>query len=165
MVSETGHNEQIDDDIMQSRADILRARDIIPRPLEQDRKSQGPPPLTGQQTKSQKTDQDKNEIPSFDLAEKIMAEQRKITAIKRKAPQSSWESKMEDKKIIPPLSSKEQSGSEQKHELKAESIGRSIERSMLASPVQKRIITEIVARDIERLCRGDTLLKLTDGVV
>ena len=164
-MSETGHNEQFDDDIMQSRADILRARDIIPRPLEQNKKSQSPPPPTGQQTKSQKTEQKKNGIPRFDLAEEIMAEQRKITAIKRKPPLSSWENKMEDKKIVPPLSSKGQAGGEQEQKPKAGSIGYCLEQQRPISPEQKQIIAEIVARDIKKLRRGDTLLKLTERSV
>lgn len=77
-----------------------------------------------------------NEIPKFDLAEQIMAEQRKITAIKRKAP---------GKKAKAPA-----------QQPQAQSIGYSIKQPPLALSEQKQIIAEIVARDIEKLCRGDT---------
>ena len=68
-----------------------------------------------------------NEIPKFDLAEEIMAEQRKITAIRRKAPG--------EKKEL------------QSQEAEAER----------AQSYQEQIITEIVARDIERLLRGGNI--------
>ena len=74
------------------------------------------------------------EIPKFDRADQIMAEQRKITAIKRKGP---------GKMARPP---------QKKHP--AESIGRNVmQRPILSGPEQ--IIAEIVARDIEDLCIGN----------
>ena len=79
--------------------------------------------------------QETSEIPKFDLAKQIMAEQRKITAIKRKGP---------DKMTRPP---------QKQHP--AESIGRNVlPRPILSEPGQ--IIAEIVARDIENLCIGNT---------
>jgi len=79
--------------------------------------------------------QETSEIPKFDLAKQIMAEQRKITAIRRKGP---------DKMAKPPP---------KKHP--AESIGRNVmSRPILSGPGQ--IIAEIVARDIENLCVGNT---------
>ena len=79
--------------------------------------------------------QETNEIPKFDLAEQIMAEQRKITAIRRKGP---------GKMVKPP-----------KKQHPAESIARNVmPRPILSGPGQ--IITEIVARDIEKLCAGNT---------
>jgi hypothetical protein len=79
--------------------------------------------------------QETGEIPKFNLAEQIMAEQRKITAIKRKGP---------GKMAQPP----------QKHH-PAESIGRNVmPRPILSGPGQ--IIAEIVARDIKELCAGNT---------
>ena len=79
--------------------------------------------------------QETGEIPKFDLAEQIMAEQRKITAIRRKGP---------GKMTKPPP---------KQHP--AESIGRNVmTRPILAGPGQ--IIAEIVARDIEELCIGNT---------
>jgi len=81
------------------------------------------------------------EIPRFDLAEEIMAEQRKITAIRRKAPGKKFEAQPE--------------------RLQAKPVGYTIERSIPWQAEQDRIIAEIVARDIEELYRGDYL---TDSV-
>jgi len=79
--------------------------------------------------------QETGEIPKFDLAGQIMAEQRKITAIRRKGP---------GKMVSPP---------QKQHP--AESIGRNVmPRPILSGPGQ--IISEIVARDIEELCIGNT---------
>ncbi|MFZ0035061.1 MAG: hypothetical protein WAK60_08765 [Sedimentisphaerales bacterium] len=79
--------------------------------------------------------QEKGEIPSFDLAEEIMAEQRKITAIRRKAPGQ----KTEAQRLKP----------------EAQIDDHIIEQPKPLLSEQERIIAEIVARDIKRLCRGD----------
>jgi hypothetical protein len=80
--------------------------------------------------------QETGEVPKFNLAEQIMAEQRKITAVRRKGP---------GKMAKPP---------QKQHP--AESIGRNvIPRPILSGSGQ--IISEIVARDIEELCVGNTL--------
>jgi hypothetical protein len=86
-------------------------------------------------TTSEDAMQETGEIPKFDLAEQIMAEQRKITAVRRKGP---------GKMAKPP---------QKQHP--AESIARNvIPRPILSGPGQ--IIAEIVARDIEELCVGNT---------
>ncbi len=78
---------------------------------------------------------EKAEIPKFDLAEEIMAEQRKITAVKRKAPGKITEV--------------------QRSEPQAKPVGyTTIEQPVPTLPEQDQIIAEIVARDIERLCGG-----------
>jgi len=74
--------------------------------------------------------QKSNGIPKFDLAEQIMAEQRKITAIKRKAP--GQKTKTPDKRS------------------RIESTDHAIERKWSSSE-KDLIIAEIVARDIEKL--------------
>ena len=75
--------------------------------------------------------QETSDIPKFDLAEQIMAEHRKITAIRRKGPA---------KKANPP-----------KKLHPAESIARNVKpRPIVSEP--GHIIAEIVARDIEKLC-------------
>jgi len=79
--------------------------------------------------------QEKPEIPSFDLAEDIMAEQRKITAIRRKAPDKKTEAQRLKPEVQP--------------------VDHIIEEPKPALSEQEKIIAEIVARDIERLCRGD----------
>jgi hypothetical protein len=138
-MSQAENNEQID-------ADILRARDIIS--LHKQKTHQKPQPQkTGEdatesadtaQIPAQKaeTPREKTEIPRFDLAEEIMAEQRKITAIKRKAPGRKTEA--------------------ERSEPQAGAAGHTIGQPTPGQSEQDRIIAEIVARDIERLCRGDT---------
>ena len=78
--------------------------------------------------------QETNEIPEFDLSKQIMAEQRKITAIRRKGP---------DKMAKPP-----------RKQHPAESIAWNVMTGSVVSGPQQ-IIAEIVARDIENLCVGN----------
>jgi hypothetical protein len=80
--------------------------------------------------------QEANEIPKFDLAEQIMAEQRKITAIRRKAPGQKTKAPDRQPRI--------------------ESTGYDIEPPPQALSEKELIIAEIVARDIEKLYRGDS---------
>jgi len=110
----------------------------------------------------------RGEIPKFDLAEQIMAEQRKITAIRRKAPGKPQQLPS----LAPPLLSasadkgvarvQAQDGAAGKktepanQQSQAESIGYTIQQPPLTLSEQGRIIAEIVARDIEKLRRGDT---------
>jgi len=79
--------------------------------------------------------QETSEIPKFDLAEQIMAEHRTITAIKRKGPGKKGKRL---KKLHP-----------------AESIARNVMPGPVVSGPEQ-IIAEIVARDIENLCIGNT---------
>ncbi len=122
VVAKAEHNEQFDDDIPQSKADILRAKDIMP-------------PFNANSAESSEAGgpQQKAEIPKFDLAEEIMAEHRKVTAVKRKSPSQKTES--------------------QQQKTPTESI-RHIIPPRHISQKQMQIIAEIVARDIERLCKG-----------
>ena len=125
VVSMANSNKQFDADILQCKADI---RSASPIPIES---------IPSKKTAFlPTTEQEKTVIPSFDLAEEIMAEQRKITAIRRKAPGKKIEA--------------------QKEKPEAEPTDYTIEQPMPAQSDQEQIITEIVARDIERLCRGDT---------
>lgn len=166
-MSKADRNEQIDDDILQCKADILRARGTKPphkNKTGQEPKTQEtnenttPSTVAAESAEEEKTrrkdtteqikpgkeklvesasaQQEKTEIPRFDLAEEIMAEQRKIIAIKRKAPGERKEA--------------------QSQELKAEPTGYSIEQPTPAQSYQEQIVAEIVTRDIERLCRGDS---------
>jgi len=95
-------------------------------------------------------------IPKFDLAEQILAEQRKITAIRRKAPGKPQRLPSQDgaagKKNEPPAKEGE-----------AEPIGYparqktgGVQQPPLTLSEQGQIIAEIVAKDIEKLSRGDT---------
>ena len=139
-VIKTDNNKQIDTDILQSKADILRASDIIPSSKKktfQELKSQQTTRSTGFPVdgtkKSAETAQKQAEIPKFDLAEEIMAEQRQITAIRRKGPgeKNEVQSRIDEVK----------------------SIGYAIKQPTQESSQQEQIIAEIVARDIEKLCR------------
>ncbi|MFB0553469.1 MAG: hypothetical protein ACETWQ_09160 [Phycisphaerae bacterium] len=110
----------------------------------------------------------RSEIPKFDLAEQILAEQRKITAIRRKAPGKPQRLPSQDgatgKKTEPRPS--DGRGEPPAQERGAESIGYAInparqktggfQQPPLTLSEQGRIIAEIVARDIEKLRRGDT---------
>jgi len=79
--------------------------------------------------------QETNDIPKFDLAKQIMAEHRKITAVRRKGPA---------KKAKPP-----------KKQHPAELIARNFKPGPIVSGPEQ-VIAEIVARDIENLCIGYT---------
>jgi hypothetical protein len=160
-VSRADNNEQIDDDILQSRADVLRARDVIP-PYEEEPPGESKPQETSEQTASSNATaeterreeetphediteagagspgipQENGEIPRLDLAEKIMAEQRRITSIRRRAPGEGRESETAEIETGPVVGP--------------------VEQHRPAQSDQERIIAEIVTRDIEKLCRGGT---------
>jgi hypothetical protein len=115
----------------QNNTDILRTEDILPPYTGKDRQHQK------QLAKSDPIDmvQKKSEIPKFDLADHIMSEQRKTAAIKRKGPGRINKADNHKKDI--------------------QSTGYNIKPQPLLSQ-QEKIIAEIVARDIQNLCRGDT---------
>jgi len=69
-------------------------------------------------------------IPKFDLAEEIMAQQRKIIAAKRKAP---GKNNNNEQKSAGPLTD-------------------TADKPLAMQPKKYRIIADIVARDIEKLC-------------
>lgn len=105
----------------QRRPDILRAKDIIPG---------------GGGEKISQID-----VPQFDLAEDIMAEQRRLTAIRRKGPGGPAPIPL----TTPQLSSDLPSASRCSDDGGAfEEIGAGWDP----------IIADIVARDIQRLCGG-----------
>ncbi len=142
-MSNANNDEQFDADSLQRKSDILRARDIIPsyknrtgqEPDSQQTGKNEPSPPAVPKTPVE-TNQKTSEIPKFNLAEDIMAEQRRITAIRRKAPGEKDEA--------------------QRQEQEAESAGHTIGQPSPALSEQEQIIAEIVRRDIERLCRGGT---------
>jgi len=150
--------KNMDDDILRSREDILRAqssRKQSEKPEQKTDKQQEKEPSDISISKGQKpesiskdkqTDQKKieqkpashseqpaqrkTEIPQFDLAEQIMSEQRKITAARRSPPE-------QNKKV--------QSNAQQNKK----------DYTIAAQPVSKtyrmKIVSEIVSRDIEEL--------------
>ena len=73
------------------------------------------------------------EIPKFDLAEQILAEQRKIAAVRRKGPGKRTKAPT-PQKVKPSI-----------HPIEQLSI----------CDEQEQIIAEIVARDIENLVKGN----------
>lgn len=72
-----------------------------------------------------------SEIPQFDLAEQIMAEQRKVAATRRKGPAKRVDAAKQEK---------------------FEPIVPAVEMFCVSSDEEK-VIAEIVARDIQQLCR------------
>jgi hypothetical protein len=80
--------------------------------------------------------QQEREIPKFDLAEEIMAEHRKVTSSKRKAPQSHY--------LIPDT------------RYRILDTGRE-----LRIEKQQQIIAEIVSKDIVQMCGLSTYEHLT----
>ena len=155
------NNEQFDTDILQCKADILRARNTTPLhnitqknpdtgnssataktatqqntgsiPIET-RPARKKPPLPMSPDEKEEAGKT-SEIPKFDLAEELMAEQRRITAIRRKAPGG----KPDAQRLKPEPQPVEHINEEPKPALSE----------------QDKIIAEIVARDIESMCRGD----------
>jgi hypothetical protein len=156
-VNKAGSNKQIDVDILQCKVDILRARNIIPPHDDTTQKNpvtQGstietaqssheeipagkaaPLPRPAESVSEKEEAKEPLEIPSFDLAEELMAEQRRITAIRRKAPGAKTGVQRLKPEVQP--------------------VEHIIEEPKQALSEQEKIITEIVAKDIERLCRGD----------
>lgn len=130
MASKSNHNEQIGDDIPQFKKDILRAQDVMPPYKKIDAEDKSHNQTEGRAAEAVEAQRGKGEIPRFDLAEDIMAEQRKISAVRRKAPGKTIETQKEER------------------------VGYTIGQPIPAQPYQQQVIAEIVARDIERLCRG-----------
>ena len=163
VVNKFKSDEQISADILQCKADILRASDIIPsskkevcQEAESENNSGNIPSSAdavetlaeeekrlGEDTSSipiETVDSEEAkpaEIPKFDLAEEIMAEQRRVTAIKRRGPSQKAEARKEEPEV--------------------ESVDYTVGQPVQASLEEEQIIAEIVARDIERLCRGAAL--------
>jgi hypothetical protein len=120
-------NERQTDDLKPPRRpDVLRAKDIIP----------GTAP-TGDGQGVNNTD-----IPRFNLADDIMAEHRRLTAGRRKGPGSASPTEP------PPVASPSAPIPDRKPFLSR--YGFSNGFNTAADPV----IADIVARDIDRLCRG-----------
>lgn len=114
-------NKQNDDN-------ILRANDIIP-PY---KSRTGPIGSDSQESISSK--QQEHAIPRFNLAERIMSEQRKASAAKRKAPGMN---------IAIPSTHQERTGSV-KHAVMPPT-------TLLFN--QQEVIAQIVARDITKMCQ------------
>ena len=118
-------------DNKQEDTGVLRAENIL-SPYNKEKSSEQDLPTTESPDALLET----TEIPKFDLAEQIMAEQRKVTAIRRKAPGK--------KTKAPDL------------QPRIQSTGCAIRQQARTLPEKELIIAEIVTRDIEKLYRGDS---------
>lgn len=138
MARKNDSNEQRDEG-------VLRAKDIIPpyggevTKAQRPQKAEEVPPAKDMPAAG-KPGQDQSDIPKFDLAEKVLAEQRKVSARRRKGPTASAR---EAPMRIEPVSPKP----------RLEPAGHAIEQPSPMLLEQDQIIAEIVARDIARLCR------------
>ena len=77
--------------------------------------------------------EERDGIPKFDLADQIMAEQRKSVSVRRKGPAKRVRPSKQPRKVEP------------------------VSHAIRLQPVSlgpEHVIAEIVARDIERLCRS-----------
>ena len=114
----------------QNDTDILRTEDILPPYTEKNRQQQKQLAKSNPMNMVQK----KSGIPKFDLADHILSEQRKTAAIKRKGPGRINKT--------------------DNHKQDIRSTGYNIKPQPMSSQ-QEKIIAEIVARDIQKLCRDD----------
>ncbi len=133
-MSETDTNKQDD-------TDVLRAEDI--QDASEPRSSDG-----------------RGEIPKFDLAEQILAEQRKITAIRRKAPGKKPQRLPSLAPAVARVQSQDEAAGKKPktpdRQPQAQSTDYAIKQPPSILLEQEQIVAEIVARDIEKLYRGDT---------
>ena len=157
-----GHNdEKIDDDILKAKENILRARKAASRNRQPSNKDsdksvsssdsvkgperkpaqnipQEPSPMMKavvNANKQKSTDREASGVPKFDVARKILAQQRKTTASKRKAPVKIQMDKTRQEQKI--LTRKDQID--------------------YTRPGYNNLVAEIVARDIKKLSRGKAL--------
>jgi hypothetical protein len=154
-------NENIDPDILKGREDILRARRAAanseqpnnetpdgPReksPADRDSKKKPPPNVPREPSpmmkavvdasRQKRTERGASDVPVFDVTKKVLARQRRETAAKRTAPLKIPAAKPAGKTQI-------QTRTDQ------------LEYS---KPSYNSLVAEIVAGDIDRLCRGQSL--------
>jgi len=126
------------DEKMSNMERVLRAMDVIPPfggPVSPERLQSIPPAKSPDEPPVEpETDSD---VPTLDLGEKILAEQRRVTAGKRRGPGGDRPTVRTDSDESPviPKTSPEGASEEELAELQS-------------------IVADIVARDIERLCTG-----------
>ena len=141
--------DEMDQRSRPKRTRVLRATDIIP-PFD---KTAAPADVNEGESESPETtprivdpveglsdegtvvgDQETRDLPKYDLAENILAEQRRVSSRRRRAPSQFVET--------PTASAGLRTAEHSVLELPCEDL-----------PELQRIVAEIVARDIERLCR------------
>ena len=136
-MTEREQKKQIDDDILQCKADIFQPENAPENILEEDKNEQEAAPASKESetipieaiefADIANDTENVDEIPAFNLAEEIMAEQRQTVATKRKAPGAAKAAE-----IVPLRPAKKQ--------------------QRKSSPKDK-IIADIVAKDIKKLCK------------
>ena len=115
-MSKVDNNKRDDDD-------VLRAGDIIP-----------PYKVKPAQASASQAESREHEVPRFNLAEEIMAEQRKVAAVKRKAP---------GRNSVIPI----------RPQGKTESVRHAVMPPNTLLFNQQQVIMDIVARDIAQMRR------------
>ena len=113
---------------------VSRERSVNNNGTNQRKRSINKTPFVNGTTIDEDTMHETSDIPKFDLAGQIMAEHRKITAVRRKGPAKNAKAA---KKLHP-----------------AELIARKVATGPIVYGPQQ-IIAEIVARDIENFCIGN----------
>ena len=157
-MSDTEKDKPVDDDILECKSDVLRARDIIPGGTGGKKSNERPESheaekdteKAGAESAGSKTEGD---VPRFDLAEQIMAEQRKIASVRRQGPGRKGEANPPAIKDAPPADMRSPATVKQPPGATGDERRIGAEHPEKAAELD-RVISEIVARDIERLCRG-----------
>ena len=134
----TGEEKKHGDvDITQGKDNVLRGGDIIPGVSSDSGEINQTSLDSANAPKVEPKNGAKSDIPQFDLANDIMAEQRKITAVRRKGPGSK-----------PPAAKEKEPATEK--------VAPNTKPVQVPAPMAHadKIIADIVRRDIERLCKG-----------
>ncbi|TFG47420.1 MAG: hypothetical protein E4H40_06470 [Candidatus Brocadiia bacterium] len=153
-------NGNIDPDILKCRDDIMRTREtgkngdfLTPKEEESNKAPVDPKNHITESSRFAVNTGEKIEkfvIPAFDLKEQILSEQRKNSSTARKGP---GQKKPEADYGIEPI--RDLSGVKKDNAENRTKIERRLEaRPEIRGNETDRIIAEIVAKDIERLCGG-----------
>ena len=161
-MSKANGNKKAADKRRRGKEDVLRAEDIIPGKGSSKKTKTAKKKTSSSKSRQKRASDNQNsshpekgagpardmpaeptdkgqkgsEIPKFDLAEQILAEQRKAASARRKGPGQTIEAARKDQEAEP-----------------VDYLGE--QPTPMALECQQ-IIAEIVARDIERLCKGNT---------
>jgi hypothetical protein len=108
---------------IKNKSEVLRAQDIIP----------------SAESKSEQCNSANDDIPRFDLATEIMAQQRKLTSVRRKRPENKVQTVKED--------------------LYAKPSAAFTEVFAVPTSIHTSIIAEIVERDIQRMLLSHSRLR------
>jgi hypothetical protein len=122
----------------QVKPDILRIKDIIP----------------GTRQEGANEGAHQVDIPRFDLAEDIMAEQRRLTAIRRKGPLTDDRSPGFASLHSPRFAGEAGQDEQRTENRNPSSVISSQATAQSYISLWDPIIADIVAKDIERLCSG-----------